>query len=119
MRPYIGKVGKIKKLKPGEQQVGERNDLLKNYAEDARLVMRRSPLTPYTTYALALLNSPRNKVCLINSIEPCMKPIGQTSKTSVISTLYGESLGSLASVGYLLEDRLKTGFYEQLITDQF
>ena len=53
LRPDIPKEGKVRRLKSGETEGGELSDPLKSYADEAGLIMRRSTLTPYTTYALA------------------------------------------------------------------
>ena len=51
LRPDIPKEGRQRSLTPDERG-GALNEPLRSYAENAGLVMRRFPLTPYTQYAL-------------------------------------------------------------------
>ena len=51
VKPDIPKEGRTRSRTPDEQG-GSLNKPLRSYAEQAGLVMRRSPLTPYTQYAL-------------------------------------------------------------------
>ncbi|MDP6073175.1 MAG: DsbA family protein, partial [SAR202 cluster bacterium] len=52
LRPDIPKEGRPRRLKPGEEPNGPLGDPLKSSAEEAGLIMRRAPVTPYTMYAL-------------------------------------------------------------------
>ena len=51
LRPDIPEGGAARELKPGES-ADQLSEPLRTYAEEAGLVMRRSPWTPYTMYAL-------------------------------------------------------------------
>ena len=85
LRPDIPKEGKVRRLKSGETEGGELSDPLKSYADEAGLIMRRSTLTPYTTYALAATEFAKEQGAFDPFHRAMYKHTGRTSRTSVIS----------------------------------
>ena len=118
LRPDIPKEGRRRSITPAEQG-GALNEPLRSYAEEAGLVMRRSPLTPYTQYAL--------------EASEYAKEYGQFD--SVHRALYraywedGKDLGDFAVLERVagdcgldwpeLRDRLESRHYETAIANQF
>ena len=118
LRPDIPKEGRQRSLTP-EEQGGSLNEPLRSYAEEAGLVMRRFPLTPYTQYAL--------------EASEYAKEYGQFD--SVHRALYraywedGQDLGDFAVLERVasdcgldwpeLRDRLESRYYETEIANQF
>lgn len=118
LRPDIPKEGRKRSLTP-EEQGGSLNEPLRSYAEEAGLVMRRFPLTPYTQYAL--------------EASEYAKEYGQFD--SVHRALYraywedGHDLGDFAVLERVagdcgldwpeLRDRLESRYYETEIANQF
>ena len=119
LRPDIPKEGKVRRLKLGETEGEELSDPLRSYAEEAGLVMRRSTLTPYTTYALAATEFAKEQdgfapfhLAMYKAYWEDMKNIGDFDVIRGVAKECGLDWS-------LLEDRLKSGYYEQTIMNQF
>ena len=119
LRPDIPKEGKIRRLKPGETEGGELSDPLKSYADEAGLIMRRSTLTPYTTYALAATEFAKEQ----GAFDPFHRAMYKAYWEDLKNIGDFEVIRSITEEcgldWHLLEDRLKSSYYEQEIMNQF
>ena len=118
LRPDIPKEGRQRSLTPAEQG-GSLNEPLRSYAEEAGLVMRRFPLTPYTQYALEASEYAKE----YGQFDPVHRALYRAYWED------GHDLGDFAVLERVagdcgldwpeLRDRLESRYYETAIANQF
>ena len=118
LRPDIPKEGRPRTIKPGEP-TEHLSEPLKSYAEEAGLIMRRSPLTPYTMYALEATEYAKEQ----GQFDPVHRAFYKAFWED------GKNLGSFDVIEEVirgcelnwpeLKDRLESRHYEETITNQF
>lgn len=119
LRPDIPTEGKARPLKPGEFEGGELSDPLRSYAEEANLVMRRSTFTPYTTYALAATEFAQEQGAFDPFHRAMYKAYWEDLKDIGDFDVIRGAAEECGLDWNLLEDRLRSGHYEQTIMNQF
>ena len=95
------------------------SDPLKSYADEAGLIMRRSTLTPYTTYALAATEFAKEQGAFDPFHRAMYKAYWEDLKNIGDCEVIRSITEECGLDWQLLEDRLKSSYYEQEIMNQF
>ena len=118
LRPDIPKEGRRRSLTP-EEQGGALAEPLRSYAENAGLVMRRFPLTPYTQYALETTEYAKEYGLFDPVHRALYRAYWEDGKDLGDFGVLEQVAGDCGLDWHELRDRLESRYYEREIAEQF
>ena len=118
LRPETPKEGSPRQLKPGESW-DQLSEPLRTYAEEAGLVMRRSPVVPYTLYALEATEYAQQQGQFDAFHLAAFKAYWEDSKDLGDLSVIGELAEKCGLDWSELSERLESGYYRDTVLAQY